>query len=289
MYASLSIALECPCLVYHIFVETKHNRGNQDFDPQLFNAVNPITGMVVYPKGNIEILRTCLIQDQGHRPRRDKVRVFSKKSRERLALVAKETDVEFKTFITLTYGVNFPHSGKRVKNHLHRFLGLMKKHFGKFDYLWFFEFQKRGAPHLHMMTTLCKPNQWERQTFASLWAIDVQGLEDWKYSRLKDRRRFMDCSNVIEFHLRPRQWEPLKSKEGAARYATKYALKMIQKVPPVWFQDTGRFWGHSRKVGEFKGVRVKATDDTVRKLVKEVCPRIQDAGVVPKYLFDCDF
>lgn len=268
---------------------TKHNTRKLDFDPELFNAVNPICGMVVYPKGNIEVLRKSLIQDTGHRPRRDKVRVFSKKSRERLALVAKETNVEFVTFITLTYGLNFPHSGKRVKGHLHKFLGGMKKHFGKFEYLWFFEFQERGAPHFHIMTTLPVPNQWERQTFASLWAIDVQGLEDWKYSRLKDRMYFLDQSNVIEFHLRPRQWEPLKSKEGAARYATKYALKMQQKVPPKWFQDVGRFWGHSRKVADFKGTKVKASEDTVRRLVKEVCPRVANAGVVPKYLFDCDF
>lgn len=263
--------------------------GPARFDPDLFNAVNPITGMVVYPKGNIEIIRQSLIQDKGWRPRREKVRLFSKKSRERLALVAKETNVGFETFITLTYGLNFPHSGKTVKSHLHKFLGRMRSHFGAFDYLWFFEFQRRGAPHLHVMTTLKEPDQWQRQTFALVWADDVQGLQDWRYQRLKDRRMFMDLSNVVEFHLRPRQWERIKEKNGAANYATKYAMKMYQKVPPPWFGDTGRFWGCSRNVSNFQGTQFKATEDSVRRLVKQVCPRMKDADVVPKYLFDCDF
>lgn len=260
-----------------------------DFDPDLFNAVNPITAMVVYPKGTIEILRTSRRQDKGRQPKRDKVRVFSKKSRERLATVAKETDVEFLSFITLTYGVNFPHSGKVAKNDLHRFLGKMKTEFGCFEYLWFFEFQRRGAPHFHIMVTLPEPDQFERQRFALIWADEVQGLEDWHYSRLKDRMRFFDLSNVVEFHLRKNQWEAIREQNGAANYATKYALKMHQKVPPPWFYHTGRFWGCSRKVADFEGTTIKATEDTVRRLVAQVCPRVKDADIIPRYIFDCKY
>jgi len=165
----------------------------------------------------------------------------------------------------------------------------MRRDFGPFEYLWFLEFQKRGAPHLHIMTTLPVPDQWQRQTFALIWARDVQSLFDWKYSRIRDRRTFFDFSNVVEFHLRPRQWEAIKSPNGAANYATKYALKMYQKVPPKWFGDTGRFWGNSRAVGQFCGQEFKASEDTVRRLVQAVCSRVSDCDVIPKYIFDCDF
>jgi hypothetical protein len=259
------------------------------FDPDLFNAVNPITGLVVYPKGNVEVLRTCLRQDKATVARREKIRLFSKKSRERLALVAKETDVEFLSMITLTYGVNFPHCGKTVKNHLHKWLGKMTSHFGKFEYLWFFEFQKRGAPHMHVISTLQPPTEQDRAIMSIIWADDVQNLETWFYTRLKDKQKLSDLDAVIWFHRRPRQWEKIRERDGVAKYCTKYALKMWQKVPPAWFGDVGRFWGHSAGVSDFEGCQVKATDDTVRRLLASACPRVKDMDVLPKYIFDCNF
>lgn len=258
-----------------------------DFDPMVFNAVNPIVGMTVYPKGNVEIRRKNLTQGEAGRGRRGKIKVFSKASRERLALVAKESQIEFETFITLTYGPMFPHSGRKVKNQLHKMLRKMKTYFGYFDYIWFFEFQRRGAPHIHLITSLPEPSVEQRRTFSALWVDDVQGLMCWEYQTIRDRKLLNLRDASLWFHMREKQWERVRDRDGVAKYAVKYALKMQQKVAPDWFGDVGRFWGHSRFAGLPKGLYVKADETTVRRIIHESVDRIDGCDVIPRYIYDC--
>lgn len=256
-------------------------------DPQVFNRVYPIVKMVVYPRGNVEIVRRCELQSDVSRGERDKIKIFSAASRTRLALVAKETPVKFETMITLTYGAQFPHSGLKVKEDLSIFLAYMSQSFGRFEYLWFFEFQKRGAPHVHIFTTLREPDQDKRRIMACIWVDFVQDLIDTPYSRIRDRRLMYLREAAIWFHTRKRQWERIRHPEGAARYATKYALKMEQKKPPEWFGDVGRFWGNSRAVGEIKGKEFDMTEKTLRDVLKIHCKRMSDIEILPRILFDC--
>lgn len=256
-------------------------------DPDVFNAVFPIVSMVVYPNGNVEIIRESKIQSDIERGTRDKVKVFSAASRNRLALVAKETPVKFETMITLTYGVQFPHSGLQVKNHLYEWIAIMRSHFGKFDYLWFFEFQARGAPHLHICTTLRPPTMEDRRVMSTIWVDFVQDLTDIPYYSLAKGKILYLREASFNFHLRKRQWEAVRKKDGIARYATKYALKMYQKTPPTWFGDVGRFWGHSKPVGEFEGKEYRLTEDTLRKVLDQHCKRMADLDILPRLIFDC--
>lgn len=260
--------------------------GNE-FDPFLFNAANPITGMTIYPKGSVEIHRKNLLQGEHRRGQRGKIKVFSKVSRERLAMTAKESQVDFCTMITITYGVNHPHDGLTVKRHLKKFLRGMRKFFGRYDYLWFFEFQARGAPHIHIMTNLPEPSSVDRCTMSSIWVDDCQDLRNWEYSKLSDRSVLMVRDASLWFHARDEAWEKIRSKDGAARYTVKYALKMRQKVAPDWFGDVGRFWGCSRFVKLPNGTRFKMTEDSARRILKEHCPRLDDADVLPRFVYDC--
>ncbi|GAG78505.1 unnamed protein product, partial [marine sediment metagenome] len=79
------------------------------------------------PIGNvvgIEIYNSdVVVKREGYAPAvkdrtRAPIREFSKKSRQRLAFVASNTECVFKTMITLTYPRVFPGDGRVVKAHL---------------------------------------------------------------------------------------------------------------------------------------------------------------------------
>jgi hypothetical protein len=159
---------------------------------------------------------------------RSEVAEFSFSSRRKLAFVAANTDVVFRTMITLTYPREFETDGSVVKRHLRAFLQYMRRVDVDADYLWFLEFQRRGAPHIHLLSSVMS---------RSVKKTDVS------------RRWYKIVSSGDRRHLRAgTRVEAIRKPGGGARYAVKYALKMYQKVVPVGYRDVGRFWGHSRGV-----------------------------------------
>lgn len=161
---------------------------------------------------------------------RENCRTWSKKSRKRLMFVAQNTDVRFQSMITLTYPAAFPRDGKVVKKHLNAMLMWLKYHTGGCDYLWFFEWQRRGAPHVHILLSSAIRGVLLVQDVSSAW--------------------YRICGSGDEKHrLAGTRCESLRTENGAVRYALKYASKMRQKRVPEDFINVGRMWGHSRAVG----------------------------------------
>ena len=156
---------------------------------------------------------------------------MSDDSLRRLAFVANNADCEFPSMITLTYPSEFPCSGVEVKRHLNHFLLCLKRHLGKVLYLWFLEFQKRGAPHFHILLSVGLPeDRWDR------------GLE---YAWLSNTW-YRVVGSGDEKHLQAgTRWEDLREVEGGRHYVVKYASKTYQKQVPGGFRDVGRFWAHS--------------------------------------------
>lgn len=87
---------------------------------------------------------------------RGEITHFSKKSRKRLLTQAARLDLETylkdnrAIFITLTYGQTFP-SPKTAKKHLFTLLKRFRRLAPQASGIWRLEFQKRGAPHLHIV------------------------------------------------------------------------------------------------------------------------------------------
>jgi len=183
---------------------------------------------------------------------------LSKRSLSRLALTAQVLSPLLRSMLTLTYGVNYPLNGKLAKEHLQKMLTYLKK-LGCKAYLWFMEFQTRGAVHFHIMLDLGQFHiNLYREELARLWAHITEPYGGFEYSRIKpDRfkrklvRVDLDPKNskaaVFEVARHPRTWELLRSKDGAAKYVTKYALKSEQKDVPPGFKFAGRFWGTTQE------------------------------------------
>lgn len=153
--------------------------------------------------------------------------MFSSKSLKQLTFYAQNTGVNFREMVTLTYPRDYPSSGKKIKMHLNTFLTWCRKRYKPFSYLWFLEFQRRGAPHFHILTD------------ADMVADRYLVSERWYHTVDSRDIRHLSAGTRVE---------ALRSVDGAARYATFYTSKMYQKRIPEGFADVGRFWGCSRDV-----------------------------------------
>jgi hypothetical protein len=175
--------------------------------------------------------------------------------------------------ITLTYPETYQQDGLKSKAELHRFLDKLQKHYGKMSYLWFLEFQKRGAPHYHIMSSYLEPNKWHRQTMGEVWAQIVS-------------RETIDHDKVYRVHSHTRAWEKIHKPDGASRYCMKYATKLAQKSVPPEFSRVGRFWGCSRDVVPKPLVRgVDITEDELREHLWKRNHPATDFPVIPKYIW----
>lgn len=150
---------------------------------------------------------------------------FTESSRKELAFVASNTEVVFTWMVTLTYPGDYETDGKEVKRHLNRFLSWARGFQPGIQYLWFLEFQSRGAPHFHIL--IDRPL--DRSKVTARW-YDAVGSGDARHYRAGTRV------------------ERIRKADGAKRYAVKYAMKMKQKTVPKNYQNVGRFWGNSKGV-----------------------------------------
>lgn len=121
------------------------------------------------------------------------------------------------------------------------------------NYLWFIEFQTRGAPHIHILTDVkLSEIARTRQEMAEHWAqlVEPPGLlytpVEYKPRRRKftAKREALTTQEAVSIvHQYPNVWEILRSPDGAARYVVKYATKAEQKLVPTDYANCGRFWG----------------------------------------------
>lgn len=238
------------------------------FDP------GPIVGIKIYMRDVVVVRRGVLHRgNNGIAPKRGEITMLSKKSRQRLAFVANNTRVVFRTMITLTYPKEHTTDGKEVKKHLNTFLVWARRRFASPSYLWFLEFQQRGAPHIHMLldTPLPQDRARKQDLYADVSAKWYNTVNSGDVKHLKAGTR---C-------------ERIRKPDGAARYALKYAYKTKQKCVPEAYRNIGRFWGCSRDVTP-EDVRVWPMDDgTVRSVLSdwEYCP--SEDTLVYQTLFGC--
>lgn len=199
--------------------------------------------------------------------------MLSKKSRQRLAFVANNTRIVFRSMITLTYPKEYPTDGKSVKAHLNAFLVWARRRFVSPSYLWFLEFQKRGAPHIHILLDYPMPQD-DVQRFNLFQSVSKKWYET------------VDSGDLLHLMAGTR-CERIRKPDGAARYCLKYAYKTKQKCVPVGFRDVGRFWGCSRDVPP-EVARVWPIDElSVRSVLSdwEFCP--SEDTLVYQTLFGC--
>jgi hypothetical protein len=200
---------------------------------------------------------------------RGEIEEFSRESRRRLALVAGNTSVVFRSLVTLTYPADFPADGKLVKEHWAAFRAALVRFLGeKPSYLWFLEFQRRGAPHFHVFLSAAMPEPHAVMKRAN-GRVRKECRTYWPWQDWLSETWFRIVGSGDPKHLRAgAAWEVIEKPDGAARYVSKEAHKTFQKVVPPDYRNVGRFWGCSRDVsaGVDEGIFVSATQAAMAKI-----------------------
>lgn len=183
---------------------------------------------------------------------------FSMASRKRmieLCLTLDSADVvRNSVFITLTYPEKYPETSA-TKIHLEAFIKRVYRSFGKLAILWRLEYQKRGAPHYHLIVFGVRFI--DKGWVAGAW-FEIVGSGD---------QRHLNAGTRVE---------SLESGRGVVFYVAKYCAKIENNVAG---DKTGRVWGVRNKkllpvcpafVGEIRQDVVMDLRDvymrTVRKL-----------------------
>lgn len=259
--------------------------------PEEINATFPVSGMLV-SKGGIIVQRCSALSASGIRRLnlRGLVKELSRRSLSNFAWMVASSRVRFLSLLTLTYGQNFPTTGKKLKSDFRAFMMAMRRSYGSFSYAWFLEFQGRGAPHFHILLTLENPTETDRAIVASAWSRIVE-VNNFPYSGLKlwEGKLIRWSSGhtrdaVRKFHNRHEVWENVRSEDGAIRYVIQYATKPHQKTVPEWFWDVGRFWGNSRDVKNDHYITMSGTEDDVREMCALLGRDLDKWQVLPKII-----
>lgn len=149
---------------------------------------------------------------------------FSEQSSRRLRHYLRNSMDLWKAMITLTYPATYPCNGEKVKSQVDNFCHWLRRK--EIKYFWILEFQRRGAPHFHFLTS----EQIEKEIISRKW-FDVVGSGDIRHLQAGTR-----CDLV-------------RNENHLMGYMIGYLKKLgYQKRAPQGFEKVGRWWGCSRDI-----------------------------------------
>jgi hypothetical protein len=170
-----------------------------------------------------------LYPDDDTAPTRGEISEYTRQSTSRARYSFLNSPANWHTTIDLTYPAIFPLDGRVVKAHLTTFLKRFNRAFPG-CHGWVLEFQRRGAPHYHLVIDSPQAlslSLSKLRTWVSIAWYEIVGSEDalhlragTRVDRIADRKRF-------------------------CLYIAKYISKSRQKDVPAGFENVGRFWGMS--------------------------------------------
>jgi len=250
-------------------------------DVQVVKEIYPITKAIAYGAGNFEFIRTAKKRSTALRPKRGTIMKLSKKSLIRLAFTMQCTAIEFGSMLTLTYPRIYPENGEIVKKDIN----LVTQKIRRLDwpYLWFLEFQNRGAPHIHI---LLQPNVITprmRAEFGLFWTERIATAQ-WFLDRCEPEWYIKEVLKMAKFNCHEDTFQAIREHDGARKYATKYASKEKQKKVPANYEAVGRFWGASRDVKP-DGLEFDVTEDDVELWLTDHNHPASAYEMVPRYIW----
>jgi hypothetical protein len=162
---------------------------------------------------------------------RSAIKTFSFSSRRRLMRkIAQLKKDRLPLFVTLTYPLVFPKDSKTYKEHL-RLMGIaIERKYKRSGFIWRLEFQRRGAPHYHLLLygVSCKGKEIQviRSWFASKWYEIVNSgdpkhlLAGTQVSRMRNFRQV--CAYVSKGIARVENGELAKDSQVSMTYVGRW-------------------------------------------------------------------
>lgn len=191
--------------------------------------------------------------------------------------------------LTLTYPAIYPKDGVVLKTQFDAFAKRLKRfgsEYGQIAFAWKLEFQKRGAPHFHLIIITRFPiplntlREWALTSwsdFVGKWIHSLdQYSEEEKLSAIKKHRKAGIEADCVR-----------KSKHGLVCYLAWYIgkekgkAKEHQHVVPAGFQNVGRWWGfYGKNTGllHFKKETAALTEEQFLDLENKIKKTWEDNG-----------
>lgn len=176
------------------------------FDGRLFALSNPNPDARVIPRGE-----------------RAEITEFSRQSRKRLmqlfASVAETAVRDSAVFIGLTYHRDWPDTPAGCRAQLRAFLKSLRRKYPETAVIWRLEFQRRGAPHYHLLVV---GTSFVDSELVTTWWGDIAHGESEYHGRM--------ATNT----------QQIKTWYHACAYVSKEIAKVSQSK---WGEKNGRYWG----------------------------------------------
>jgi len=172
---------------------------------------------------------------------------FSSASRRRLFRRAAAVDWSAfgrSVFVTLTYPGEFSCDGRRVKRDLAAFRKAWERKYGAPVGMWKLEFQRRGAPHLHLALALpsAVPGGLDPADSLGLRAAEIKAARVWA-----SETWYRIVGSGDPKHLSAGVQVDVLAENPAAYFAGyvggSKGSKEYQNRVPAGFESVGRFWG----------------------------------------------
>lgn len=134
--------------------------------------------------------------------KRGVIRGFSSESRRRLIRYLLSLEEAPKVMITLTYPGEWPKDPREWKRHLHNFRRELERKFPECWFVWKLEFQKRGAPHFHLLGDFRKnvPFAQLRRWVSYVW-YRIVGSGDEKHFKAGTNIEFLDGKKKVRMYV----------------------------------------------------------------------------------------
>jgi len=171
---------------------------------------------------------------------RGRVVGFSKASRRRMlrlvnSIDRRQVEPDQVLFVTLTYPGEWPRDPQAWKRHLEAFRMRLERRWGRMPVLWKLEFQKRGAPHWHLLLIV------PAERVGLVRALRKWTAQAWYEVVKSGDVRHLKAGTQVD---RVRTWR------GVVSYCGKYLGKEVAapcdpETGEVW--STGRIWGVWRR------------------------------------------
>lgn len=207
--------------------------------------------------------------NDGQKSKRGVVSGLSDRSRRRLLSLMNHVLYEHREgalFLTLTYGSVWP-SARQAKAHLRAFLKRLKRENSALSAIWRLEFQKRGAPHFHLM--LFGVDFIPKEAVKAKWG-EVVGRDYWG-----------DNGDAPFTRI-----ERMRSANGAAFYMSKYVAKAggFNYVPYQAATGAGGGFWVDEGIGRLWGVEFKGDLPLAELIIRVVS--VRDWHAVRDYLLN---
>jgi hypothetical protein len=239
-------------------------------------------------QGNVVKIRHIHRKPNSTHSLRDAISEFSMKSRKRLmefliSIDWDSYDVSRIFEITLTYHENIPRSGTEIKQHRHVLRkNILDKYPGTI-LIWKLEFQKRGAPHFHMI--MIAPHEIKLGDYYCVKdnrliffdREEKQHMEKGSFGfRAYMQMRWNAITEEGIMHLNSGiEVEKVRNPKGMPQYLAQYIAgetkisrkKEYQHVVPEHIKNVGRWWGcNNKKLLKIRKMRRVISEETYNQL-----------------------